>query len=211
MAFHEGPIIKPSRKRAKEGLSLIRDAAFYMMIGALLIGIAVISILPATISPSPLKIPAILFSSIITIATIFIGAIITLLGVYVKLLPGASSLADYSERYSTAASLIKIGYLGGLILIIVGIITLIAIIGASFIITGFILLFIGKIGLIILMFKLNDEFDDSKFLIAGILFILGIFVSLLDLIGWILVYIGAGEVIERLEVAVKTPPPPPAL
>ena len=208
MVFHEVSVIKSSRKRAKEGLGLIKDAALYMIIGALLMGTAIISIFPATISPSPLKIPAILFSSIITIAAILIGAIIALLGVYIRLLPGASSLADYSERYSTAASLIKIGYLWGLILILVGIITLVVIVGIFFVIIGFILLFIGKIGLIILMFKLNDEFRDSKFLIAGILFILGIFVSLLDLIGWILVYIGAGEAIKRLEATVEIPPPP---
>lgn len=208
MVFHGVPIIETSRKRAKEGLSLIRDAALYMIIGSLLMGTAVISLLPAAISSSPLKTPAILFSSIIAIVTVFIGAIIALLGVYIKLLPGASSLADYSERYSTAASLIKIGYLWGLILIIIGIITLAVVIGAFFIIIGYILLFIGKIGLIILVFKLNDEFSDSKFLIAGILFILGIFVSLLDLIGWILVYIGAGEAIKRLEATVEIPPPP---
>ncbi len=208
MAFDEGPVINLPRKKAKEGLRLIRDAAFYMILGALLIGISVINILPAIFSPDIVKVPAIISSSIITIGAMIAGAIIALLGVYNKLLPGASSLADYSERYSTPASLIKIGYLGGLISLIVGIATIVIIIGALFILIGALLMFIGEIGLIILMFKLNDEFGNSKFLIAGILFILGLFIQLLDLIGWILVYIGAGETIEKLETIIWPPPPP---
>jgi len=215
MAFEENMPIWSSRASLIEGLSMIKDAALLMIIAALLISFTKFNVLPLAFAPHNIRDPLTAFSSITTIILILVGAVIALLGVLEKLVPGASSLASYSNRYSTAASLIKTGYLGGLIAIIFGIFTLFILVGIVLLLVGLILLFIGKIGLIILMFSLNDEFQESKILLAGILFILGIFVSILDIIAWILVYLGASELIERIRSTRiwkrEIPPPYPPL
>lgn len=191
---------------------MIRDAAFYMIIGTILVGISYFSLIPTVLTPGRFKFPAILASlSLITAVVAIIGVIIMVIGIYTKFLPGTSSLAQYSEKYSTPASLIKVGYLWGLILLVIGIITLIIIIGFFLMIIGIILLLIGKIGLIILTFKLNDEFKISYFLYAGILFIIGFFIPLLDFISWILIYVGTGESIKKIKASVEMPPYPSIL
>lgn len=204
--------VKISKRKAVEGLHMIRDAAFYMIIGTILVGISYFSLTPIVLIPSYFKFPAILTSlSLITVVVALIGVIIMVIGIYMKFLPGTSSLAKYSEKYSTPASLIKIGYLWGLILLVIGIITLIIIIGLFLVIVGGVLLLIGKIGLIMLMFRLNDEFRISHFLYAGILFIIGILIPLLDFISWILIYVGTGEAINKIKTLAEPPPYPSIL
>ena len=211
MSFTINTLNVSPKSSALKGLTLIKDAAFYMIMGFLIMSIALFSVIPVVFVPNPLRIPATIFSSVIAVALVLIGAVIALIGVYVKLLPGASVLANYNDKYSTPASLLKIGYLWGLILIVIGVITLIAIIGAFLMIIGLILLFIGKIGLIILMFRLSDGFNVSTFMIAGVLFILGLFISILDIMAWIIVYIGSKECIERLRTRLEYIPAPPPI
>ncbi|MCS7365612.1 MAG: DUF973 family protein [archaeon GB-1867-035] len=64
-------------------------------------------------------------------------------------------------------------------------------------IVGFILLFIGKIGLIIALFKLYDNFKESLFLVSGILYIVGIFVQILNFISAIILYFACDSVMKR--------------
>ena len=58
-----------------------------------------------------------------------IGAILLIIAIYVYLLNSMKRLQEYSTDFSTANSLIRIRYIWGLVLIIIGIITLILIIG----------------------------------------------------------------------------------
>jgi hypothetical protein len=87
-------------------------------------------------------------------------------------------------------------------------------VGVIIAVVGLILLLIGFIGLIILMFKLRDDLKDDLFLVAGILFIIGIFVPILTIIAWVLVYVGAKP--EKVPTRHPyggvdiLPPPPPA-
>ncbi len=150
-----------------------------------------------------------IFGLIVVIIMVLIGAGLSLYGLYGKIIPGAERLAAADSRYSTAHSLLKIGYLGGLGLLIIGVLTLVIIIGIFFILLGMIFLLIGKIGMALIMFKLNEDYDESMMLIAGILFIIGIFIGFAEFIAWILVYLGIDSVIQKAETRVQQYQPPP--
>jgi len=85
-----------------------------------------------------------------------VGLIIGLVAIYAYLRPGAIVMGRADQKYSTASKLINIGYLWGLLLIIIGIPLALIIIGFFLLIAGVILLIIGKIGTIILEFNLYD-------------------------------------------------------
>ncbi len=188
---------------------MIRDAALILIVGNLILGIVLMYIILIAFTTGSLE--AVEASIMGLFIALFIGAVIVFVAVISRLVSGVSTLARYSDRYSTAETLIKLGYIWGIVLLIVGVISIPILIGIFLLVPGIILLFLGGIGLIILMFSLNDEFKEQLFLIAGILFILGFFIPLLDFIGWILVYVGANNVIRRLSRAPleEAPPPPP--
>lgn len=217
---------------ARKGLMYIREASLYLIIGSLLVSIAIAMLLfigyssafsfssaeeyglhslknnmlfaYPTYSMNPLGAIISSFWVIVAVIILFVGAIIALIGIYGKLLPGAKALAQYNPSlYGTPETLIRIGYLWGVIILLIGALTLIIIIGIFLMIIAYILLFVGNIGLIILMFRLNDDFNESMFMIAGIMFIIAIFVSLADFIGWILVYAGSQSAIEKVNERIK--------
>jgi len=134
------------------------------------------------------------------------GAVIAFIAFYSYLRPGALMLREADQRYSTAATLIDIGYFWGLLLIIVGIPLLLVLVGVALLVIGVILLFIGKIGVIILAFNLYDAEKNTLYLVTGILFIVGIFVELLTPVAWILMYVALGESITRYTSTMPAPP-----
>ena len=154
------------------------------------------------------------------------GTILALVATYGYLLPASSDFAEYSrEKYGTVSTMLKVGYLGGIIAVLGGITIIVVgalarllgflIVGLIIAIVGLILFIIGLIGLAMLMFKLKDDTGDDTFLIAGILLIIGIFVNILDIIAWILVYVAAKPEARPISGAAHKgsdvlPPPPPA-
>ncbi|OYT46459.1 MAG: hypothetical protein B6U85_07510 [Desulfurococcales archaeon ex4484_42] len=140
-----------------------------------------------------------------------VGGIISLIALFAYLIPSFSDLSKYDESaFSTPYKLLKIGYLLGLILFIVALIIIILgavgraltsiILGMVLIIISFILLLLGKIGLAIGMFKLRDRLAETLFLVAGILFIIGIIVTIVDFVGWILVLVATGSALDKLKM-----------
>jgi len=69
-----------------------------------------------------------------------IGLVIAFVAIYAYLRPGALELSKADQRYSTASKLIDIGYLWGLILLIIGLPLALIIIGIPMLIAGAILL-----------------------------------------------------------------------
>ncbi|MFN3268088.1 MAG: DUF973 family protein, partial [Zestosphaera sp.] len=140
---------------------------------------------------------------------IIIGGIIALIGLFSRFIPGVRDLANANPKFSTASTLIRIGYIWGLILLIIGLILAIFIIGIPILLVGAILLLIGLIGTIVLCFKLKDVYQNSLYLVAGIFFILYIFITMSrilsvftaipEIIGWILIYIALGDTIRKLQ------------
>ena len=222
-----------------EGLRMIKEGALFVIIGSLIISIVSVALVftipfstfsiqhPAQQPPIPHIIGPIRYKVVIPVfymniygalgiyglialvIGVLIGAGLSLYGLYGKVIPGAERLATADSRYSTAHSLLKIGYLGGLGLLIIGVLTLKIIIGVFFIILAMILLLIGKIGMALITFKLNEDYDESMMLIAGILFIVGIFIGFAEFIAWILVYVGIDSVIQKAETRLQYQPPPP--
>jgi MFS family permease len=196
------PPPRGSSQSLTKGLTGLRDAALYMIIGTLLYSVTLVllifSLIPLLILSAGgimsilAKVP---FG--ITIPLTIIGVVITLYALYGKLIPSSKDLSDFDPELTSAAMLIKIGYLWGLILILVGIVTILILIGIVIMIIGLIFLLVGQIGISIMMFKLNSSIKETMFLVAGILFIAGLFFPLATFVGWILVYVGANSVLIR--------------
>ncbi len=176
-----------------DAMGKLKEAALLMIIGNILISIGAVSIFPAVITGFHG-----LTIGLISGAVAIVGLIIILIALYMHVVPSFELLRSYKPRlYGTAATLVRIGYVWGAILLIIGIITLIIIIGAVMLIIGLILLLLGKIGIIIGMFQVNSEIGESMFLVAGILFLIGLFVPFLSFIGWIIVYTAADSAVAR--------------
>jgi len=190
-----------------EGLRDLKDASLYLLISSL---IAVFGVFPliGALFTGLTGFAAALITLTVFIVIILVAVVLSIIAVYVKLLSSVRLLKEYDPgRYSSASTLIRIGYVWGLMLALIGLVTAILVIvspififiGLGVTIVGAILLLIGFIGLIILSFKLHDEFRKDSFLVAAILFIVSIFLSgLLTFIAWIFMYLGAKDSLNEL-------------
>jgi len=195
-------------QRMGEALQRIRSAALLLIIAGFMMSLGALSGLLSMLSPLGFAdLMRVLFvGSFVAIIARLVGVVVAFIAFYSYLRPGALILREADQRYSTAATLINIGYFWGLILLIIGIPLLLIVIGVVLLIIGEILLLIGKIGVIILAFNLHDAEKNTLYLVAGILFIIGIFVDLLTPIAWILMYVALGESIARHASSMPTPP-----
>jgi hypothetical protein len=204
------PTPPPSGASYAEAYRLMREGALLLIISSLLVGVGIVllyfSIIPAAFA----GFKVVLGLVIALIVLLIIGGVIALIGLWGKFIPGVEKLAVINPEFGASRTLIKIGLLWGIILLIVGAITLIIPIGLFrlfIIIIAAILLLIGYIGLIILGFKLNELEKNTLYLVAAILFIIGIFIGIASFVGWILLYVALGDSIRR---ATEAPPTAPA-
>ncbi|NPA69821.1 MAG: DUF973 family protein [Crenarchaeota archaeon] len=216
----------------RSGLRKIRDAALLNIISYILSIAFYISIFffIMTFPPSVF---------IISLITFLISLILGLIALFAFLIPGFEDLRDYDpSNFNTPCILIKIGLVGGLILMLISVVLLFYLISigvsvhslmyhvfyihqmsASMImpeiymehmifligvvellfLISLILLLIGYIGIIIGMFRLREITDEDLFLAAGIIFIISIFLPIMDFVGWILTFIGASEAMKRVK------------
>jgi uncharacterized membrane protein len=202
------PTPPPSGASYAEAYRLMREGALLLIISSLLVGVGIVllyfSIIPAAFA----GFEAVLGLVIALIVLLIIGGVITLIGLWGKFIPGVEKLAAINPEFGTSRTLIKIGLFWGTILLIVGAATLIVLIGVFIIIIAAILLLVGYIGLIILGFKLNELEKNTLYLVAAILFIIGIFIGIASFVGWILLYVALGDSIRR---ATGAPPTAPAM
>ncbi|MCC5990870.1 MAG: DUF973 family protein [Thermosphaera sp.] len=193
----------------------MREGLLYGIIGSIMVGASVFIIIFGFLAAAFSSIshgmgggdagPAIAGFAIGVIAAV-IGALLWLYGFYGKFIPGVEQLRKARPEYSTATSLIRIGYIWGLILIIVGVILTIILIGIFLVVIGYILLILGYIGMIILCFNLNSNEGNSLYLVAGILFIIGIIIPLLQFIAYILLYVALGDTLRKYSSMQPAPP-----
>jgi len=211
--------VAPAQSPLIEAFQKIRIAALLLIIGSLIMGVgaagSLLSMFTAFGAGGFEGVARGIIAGALTATIVaLIGAVISLIAIYAYLRPGALELSKADQRYSTASKLINIGYLWGLILIIIGLPLTLIIIGIPILIIGVILFLIGHIGVILLSFNLNDAEKNALYLVAGILFIIGLFVDILSFIAWILMYVALGESIRRLESQPPTQPPaamPPSI
>lgn len=186
-----------------EGLDKLKMFALISIIADLIFGLGFISWLPMFwlrigMRPHMAGASMVFMGGLALAVLIVIGAFLLLVAVYAYLLGAVRDLRDYDEiSFGTSYSLVRIGYIVGLILIAVGALTLIIFVGFFLMILGFILLFIGKLGLIIALFKLHDKFKESLFIVSGILYIVGIFIQILNFVSAILLYFACDSVMKK--------------
>jgi hypothetical protein len=205
------PTPPPSGASYAEAYRLMREGALLLIISSLLVGVGIVLLYFSIIPVAFAGFEAVLGLVIALIVLLIIGGVIALIGLWGKFIPGVEKLAVINPEFGTSRTLIKIGLLWGIILLIVGAITLIIPIGLFrlfIIIIAGILLLIGYIGLIILGFKLNELEKNTLYLVAAILFIIGIFIGIASFVGWILLYVALGDSIRR---ATGAPPTAPAM
>ena len=201
-----------SRPSYVEAYRLMREGALYLIIASLIIGVGgmmlISSFFPALLTRQ-LR-PSVIWGLLIGLVILeIIGGIIWLIGAWGKFIPGARRLGELNPEFGTASTLIYIGLFWGIILMIIGVLLLVVIVGFFIIIVAIILLILGYVGVIILGFKLHDLEKNTLYLVATILFIIGIFVPILSFIAWIILYIALGESIRKAEIAPPTPPTTP--
>lgn len=143
----------------------------------------------------------------------FIILMLWLIAIYAMIVPGVKELAKINREFSTSSTLIRVGYVWGLILIIISILLLliglitslpsiaagrifesfgsiiVMGIGGLILLIGLILAFIGFIGLIILAFNFHSVEQEGLYLAVGILLIIGLVISIAGLINIIISFV----------------------
>lgn len=195
-------ITQPSSEA--EALQKMRDGILLVIIGWVFLGIGILMFVGGLIVSIITGFRIGFLPLIGAVVLVLVGGVIVLVGFYSRFIPGSSDLAKSDPEFSTGATLIKVGYVWGLILLIIGAILTLALIGVFIIIIGYVLLILGFVGMIILSFKLKDKYGNTLYLIAGILFILGIIFAILGVVAWILLYVALGDTIRKLKTQQPT-------
>lgn len=173
----------------------------------------------------------------ILVIAIVVG-IIQLVAIFAKVIPGVSKLSKAEPEYSTASTLIKVGYVVGIALFIVGFLVIVLAIvatisapslpmlllgvfgGIVLILVGGLFLLIGRVGFIMLGFKLGEKETQSDYTVVAVLYIIGLLINFLGfvlppagilsdviyLVAFILLYSALSKTIEKRK---RTPPSPP--
>lgn len=192
------------------GFNKMRTGIILLFISWILIAGASMGLLGALFT---LNLAAMFAGALMYIILLLVALILALVGFIGFFISGVSMVANVKREYASASTLLKIGFRIGLIILILALIISIVgslinpaiiLVGLILILIGGILVFIGYIGLIILAFKLNSVEGVSLFMIAGILFIIGIFLPILGIVAWIIMYIGLGEAIYKAQRSMAT-------
>jgi uncharacterized membrane protein len=190
-----------------EAYRLMRDGALILIIATIFTAIGVMAVffgaLPFMAHRPQAALTGIMAGAIVALV---IGTAITLYGLWGKFIPGVERLAAAKPGYETSKTLIRIGLFWGALVTLIGAILMLVIVGVFIVVVGAILLIVGYVGLFLLALKLYEEEKSALYLAAAILFIIGIFVSLASLVGWILLYIALGESIRRAQTPTQLVP-----
>lgn len=174
-----------------------------MLVGWILLGVGFLVLMPfglfhaarlGTLAWAMLRLLA-------SAALMIVGGLLALVGFYARFVPGAGELARVRPEFGTASALVKVGYLGGLIAILVGAALLVVLIGLPLLVVGAVLLLLGHVGAALLSFKMHDVYGNSLYLAAGVLVLLSVVFPILAFIVWVLLYVALGETIGKLRAA----------
>lgn len=196
-----------------EAFKRMREGVRQIMLGWVVLGVSLLMFLIVAVGAGYAGAGegGVLAGLILMVILMIIGGIISLKGMYGNFIPGAGELARIDQRYSTGVSFMRIGLVWGLILLIVGAILTLLIIGIFLVFVAYILLIIGYVGLIIFSFNLNSIEGNSNFMIAGILYIIGILIPIFTIVAWLILYAGLGDCVRKYSQAPPSPAPLPSL
>ncbi|MEM4752916.1 MAG: DUF973 family protein [Sulfolobales archaeon] len=193
----------------------MRRGLLYILIGWALLGLSFVVFVSAFIAMGVFQMPHTYFGRpflpvfgalLSALVVIVIGCILSLIGFYLEFIPGTTELVRVSSEFSTPSRMVRLGYVWGLISVLVGAAFLPFLPAVGFIILalGIVLLVVGHIGMVVLCLKLNNFERDSLYLISGILFIVGIFIPILIVVGLILMYLALSDSIRRHALTQRT-------
>ncbi len=224
--------------RAIEGLAKLKRASLLMVVswilGVVALAVIVVSVVfgvlhgalamgprPQSVEEAFNMVMRLLGAAIGGIAILIVSLIIQLIAVFALLVPSFRRLRDYNATlFGTPSTLVSVGYIGGVVLLLASVGGLTAsvfarsiggvLMSAILLILGLILLvFIGKIGVIVGCFRMKNEFGESLFLASGIVLIISIITmfvphgtvvsSVLSFIAWIMMYIASGSALKKLQ------------
>ncbi len=201
------------RQLSPDEIDALRDVRKFSLLATIGFAISVVSvvviyaflgaIVSAINTPSQLIIS--FYGVLVVIGLISIGYAILLLVSFVFLRSGYRTLKGTSDRFNSPYTGINLYFAGLLVAVLGGVAavggviahSIVLVIGAiGIVLIGAIMSFVGEIlGLILGSFRLKDHFNEHSFGTAGIMFIVGIFFSPLNLVGVILIYRGTNSLI----------------
>ncbi len=175
---------------------------------------------PHMIMQSP-SIPVTAIAGVAALIVVWIVSFVLLLiAIYFKLIPAFSDLSVYKpDTYSTPSTLVKIGYIGLLVVcaisIILAIVAAIAhTLGLAFVAIGLLVLAVilaavGDIGLAVGLLRLKNDTGDGLFQVSATLIFVAVIVRfipgityvglVLDIISWILIYVAAKSSLAKIQ------------
>lgn len=186
----------------------LKNYSLLSIIASVFLGFSVMWIMMRSIRRmfGAIVIPLGLFPLIILLFMALIGCILLFIAVYLYLFDSVRNLSNYNVNYSSVSSIVKIGYLGGVISLIAGFLTLPLIILSYLLIPiGLLLLIVGKIGLVIILFKLSGDFSEALFMGSAIIYLIGIFILPIDFVAAILLYSASNGMLNKIKLYASLP------
>ena len=136
-----------------------------------------------------LRSPHLLMMGLIIVIFLLASVILNLIGLWSRFIPGVRRLGSVNLEFSTASTLIGVGYFWGYLIILVALIigisalaytistrNLFGVVASAMgllagVLIGGLLVFIGNIGLIILVYRLHEHEKNPLYLASAVLFI----------------------------------------
>ncbi|MDW8034527.1 MAG: hypothetical protein RMI79_06330 [Nitrososphaerota archaeon] len=208
-----------------DALRLLGDAAKVMIIATtlLLISFSMVLVIPSTAVSAFLRYreaeSIVRGYAVLAIILALSSLILIFTSIYGIFMNSMNYFANYKNELSIVKSYIQWGFIGGLLLAILGTIFYVlgfiasppaTAAGLPLFIIGILMLWLGGIGLSVLCLKLYEEFKSILMLIAGVFFLI---MGASSLISWVLVHIETKSLIAKFAgpsaTTVIVPPPPP--
>ena len=133
----------------------------------------------------------------VLMSLIIVGGVIGAMGLSGRFVPGLRKLAELNPEFKTASTLVHVGLFWGTILMVTGAALSFVFVGLLIMVVAITLMTIGEIGLIMLGLKLYNVEKSGLYLMAGGLFVIGVFVPIASFLAWILLYVALGNSITR--------------
>ncbi|QIW23943.1 DUF973 family protein [Sulfolobus sp. S-194] len=192
-----------------EGIKSVRSGVLFEIITALLVGIGIIVLLTSGVLLTGFSGSAVGAASGIVgtliglIVLIIIGVVIGIVGL-LRIRSGFNILKAVGRDVGiggTGVTLLLVGY----ILMVIGAILSIVFIGIPILFIGAILALVGQILLGIGFYRIGEIYNTGLVKVGGILVVLSIITDLLGFIGYILVYVGLGKIVNNLPISTSAP------
>lgn len=182
-----------------EGLRMLKTSALLYIVSSLLVGASLV-LIPFAAPPFSTNVFMVFAAMAWVVVAGVIGAVLSLVALLVYLVPAFGRLERFDQAsFGTPRRLVKTGYAGGLVAMILGLMAAFVhpFLAFSMLLVAALLLLVGTIGIAVGMFRLDSKLGVREFLVAGVLFIVGLFIWVLMFVAWVMVFVGCSTAIRR--------------